>query len=152
MGKCRMPAALRAAALALLLVVNLPQPIASATPTPDSNAGLLAWNATCPTPPCDLGGAIPVAPSTNDPGPGGGLKTVSCSTVSGEASIDVVCKVAGSVDSPEVVLATLTGSDCETPGNCVTTVSTWCDRLHPRITVCSSCAVSCWFRQDHSDQ
>lgn len=120
------------------------------TPTPTANQDrILANNETCASAPCDLT-AVPA---------GAGIKTIAASTNTGTATIAAVCRNGAGHLQSDVVLGTLSGTACATPGattesnTCVLTTRAWCDQMFLRLTACgSSCRVTAWLRTDQYHQ
>lgn len=130
--------------------VNTSTATVTATPTPTVNQDrVLANNETCASAPCDLT-AVPV---------GAGIKTIVASTNTGTATIAAVCRNGAGHLQSDVVLGTLTGAGCPTPGTgtegntCLLTTRAWCDQMFIRLTACgSSCRVTAWLRTDQYHQ
>lgn len=106
------------------------------TPTPQSNALNVVFRQTCSSPPCTF--SLDVSGYDRSVlGKGDGHKTCAVA-ISGTATVQCLCCVAGTE-----VCAQL-GTDLSASG--VRESDMWCDVAQVKVTACTGCLVSGWFR------
>ena len=117
-------------------------PTPTLTPNPPPNPtevfGNLAWHINCPSPPCsEAVGTVGLSRKVV----GAGRKTVAVDVV-GTGTVTVDCQSVNAIDSPVLVLDTMTDADD------MFEFTQYCYKVGLSITACTDCSITGWIRQD----